>query len=277
MALDQRISFIGGGNMASALVSGLLAAGSVRPERVTVSDVRAEALDTLRERHGVATTQDNARACQSEILVLSVKPQVFPALLTELAPHIDGSKLVISIAAGVPLSAIEARLGASTRVVRAMPNTPALVGAGATAIAAGAHASADDLQVAAQIFASTGISVTVTEDQMDAVTALSGSGPAYVFLLVEAMVDAATQLGLPHDAATLLATQTVFGAGKLLANSGEAAAELRRKVTSPGGTTQAGIAAMEAGLRGALTAGLHAARDRGQELGRAARESLRSG
>jgi pyrroline-5-carboxylate reductase len=274
MALDQRISFIGGGNMATALIQGLLAAKTSRPEQLCASDVRPEALDALRARHGIETTQDNSKACAADVVVLSVKPQVFPALLAELAPHLDGSKLVLSIAAGVPIAAIEKRLGAQARVVRAMPNTPALVGAGATALAAGTRASAADLQVASQIFASVGTTVNVAEELMDAVTALSGSGPAYVFLLVEAMIEAGVQVGLSREAATQLATQTAFGAGKLLAESGEPAEALRRKVTSPNGTTHAGITTMEAGLRAALSAGIAAARDRGRELGREASAKL---
>lgn len=278
MALDQRISFLGGGNMATALISGLLAAGTSRPNRLCASDVNTEALRELRVRHGIETTPDNAHACRSDVLVLSVKPQVFPVLLPEIAPHVRKDQLVISIAAGVPLAVIEAGLGPEARVVRAMPNTPALVGAGATALAPGSRATAADLDVASQIFASVGVTVQVAEDLMDAVTALSGSGPAYVFLLAEALIDAGVRVGLSREQATSLATQTVYGAGKLMAESHEPAESLRRKVTSPGGTTQAGLAAMEAaGLRAALIAGVEAARDRGRELGREASERLRAG
>ncbi len=278
MALDVRISFLGGGNMAGALIQGLLRAGTSRPDQLCASDLRDEALAALRAQHGIETTRDNARACAADVIVLSVKPQIFPVLLPEIAGHIDDKKLVISIAAGVPLEAIEARLGAGARVVRAMPNTPALVGAGATALSAGSRATARDLQVASQIFASVGVTVTVAEELMDAVTALSGSGPAYVFLMAEAMIDAGVNVGLSREQATQLATQTVFGAGKLLASGSESASEQRRKVTSPGGTTQAGIAAMEGkGLREACSAGIEAARDRGRELGREASAKLRAG
>ncbi|HEX7477729.1 MAG TPA: pyrroline-5-carboxylate reductase, partial [Polyangiales bacterium] len=215
MALSQRISFIGGGNMASALIQGLIAAGTARPEQITASDVREAALRELRDKHGIHTTTDNALACGADIVVLSVKPQVFASLLTEIGAKLGADTLVISIAAGVPLSAIEARLG-EARVVRAMPNTPALVGAGATALATGKHATQADGAVAEQIFQSVGITVSVPEELMDAVTAVSGSGPAYVFLLAEALTEAGVRVGLPLEAASKLATQTVYGSGKLL-------------------------------------------------------------
>ena len=275
MALGKRISFIGGGNMATALIEGLLVAGTSRPAELCASDVRPEALQALAQKRGIGTTQDNARACDADVIVLSVKPQVFPALLPELAAHIGPKHLVISIAAGVPLSVIEDKLGANVRVVRAMPNTPALVAAGATAIAAGQHATPDDMTTAQRIFESVGVCVSVPENLMDAVTALSGSGPAYVFLLAEALVDAGVHVGLSQADATRLALQTMFGAGKLLASSSDAPAELRRKVTSPGGTTQAGVGVLEAsGLRDIVKKAVEAARDRGAELGREAAAKL---
>jgi pyrroline-5-carboxylate reductase len=267
MVLSQRIAFIGSGNMAAALLHGLLVTKTTRPELVLASDVREESLAALRARHGIETTSDNVRACAADIVVLSVKPQVFPSLLPQLAPHLAARSLVISIAAGVPLGAIEALLP-NARVIRAMPNTPALVSAGATALAAGARASAADRVLAATIFESVGRVVQVEEGLMDAVTALSGSGPAYLFLMAEALIDAGVQLGLPHEVSVTLATQTLYGASKLLSESSEAADELRRRVTSPGGTTAAGVAQLEAhDFRGAMLACLTAARDRGRELG----------
>jgi pyrroline-5-carboxylate reductase len=275
MTLSQSIAFIGGGNMASALIQGLLATGTARPQQIRVSDVWPEGLATLRDRHGIETTQDNLEACASQVVVLSVKPQVFPALLPELAPHLNEDKLVISIAAGVPLAAIEARLPGA-RVIRAMPNTPALVSAGATALARGTRATAADVQLASAIFASVGRIVEVADSDMDAVTALSGSGPAYVFLLVEALTNAGAQLGLAPEVAATLAAQTIYGAGKLLHESDEPPSELRRKVTSPGGTTAAGIAALEKhDFAGVIAACLRAARDRGRELGDAAAKQLK--
>lgn len=274
MALSQGIAFIGGGNMANALIQGLIATQTARREQILVSDIRAEGLASLRDRLGVRTTLDNRIACQSDIVVLSVKPQVFPTLLPAIAPNLAPSTLVISIAAGVPLAAIEAALPHS-RVVRAMPNTPALVSAGATALALGARATQDDLTLATKIFASIGVVVQVQDEQMDAVTALSGSGPAYVFLLAEALAAAGAQLGLAPDVAAKLATQTIHGAGKLLAESHDGPGELRRKVTSPGGTTAAGLAALEArDFAAAINACVTAACERGRELGRSAAESL---
>lgn len=272
---DRRIAFIGAGNMASALISGLLARGSARPDTLLASDLREEALQTLAREHGIATTHDNASACAADVIVLSVKPQILPAVLSELAPRIGRDALVVSIAAGVPLAVIEGQLP-GVRVIRAMPNTPALVGAGATAIAAGVHAVPADLQTARAIFESVGVVVEVPEAQLDAVTALSGSGPAYVFYLAEALVEAGSGVGLPQDVATTLALQTVYGAAKLLHESAEAPAELRRKVTSPGGTTEAGVKALDGlQVKAAFQACVTAARDRGAELGRDALARLK--
>jgi pyrroline-5-carboxylate reductase len=267
MALSERIAFIGGGNMASALIQGLLSTQTATPERLLVTDVRPEGLAALHQQHGIATATDNRQACASDVVVLSVKPQVFPVLLPELAPLLPERVLVISIAAGVPLAAIEALLPKS-RVVRAMPNTPAMVLAGATALAPGSRATASDMALATAIFASVGEVVQVPDSQMDAVTALSGSGPAYVFLLAEALIAAAAELGLPSETATTLAIQTIYGAGKLLRESTDAPDVLRRKVTSPGGTTAAGIAQLEShDFAGAVRACIAAAQARGSELG----------
>jgi pyrroline-5-carboxylate reductase len=261
MALTQSIAFVGGGNMASALIHGLLATGTIRPEQVLASDVRAESLAALRERHGIETTSDNLRACAADVVVLSVKPQVFASLLPELAP-------------GVPLRSIELLLPAA-RVVRAMPNTPALVTAGVTALAAGARATDADRALASTIFESVGKVVHVPEEHMDAVTALSGSGPAYLFLVVEALIAGGRQLGLDPDVARTLAAQTLYGTGKLLVESGEEAEVLRARVTSPGGTTAAGLAVLEnCGLRGVIAMCLDAARNRGASLGAEAAAKL---
>lgn len=276
MALSHTIGFIGGGNMASALIQGLISTQTARPEQIAVSDVRDDGLTPLRERFGVQTTRDNLAACTRDVVLLCVKPQVFPQLLPEIAPRLGPSTLVISIAAGVPLAAIETRL-ARSRVVRAMPNTPALVSAGATALAAGARTTPEDMKLARAIFESVGKVVEVDDAAMDAVTALSGSGPAYVFLLVEALTAAGKQLGLAPEVAATLANQTLHGAGVLLQQSGEAPSELRRKVTSPGGTTAAGIAALEQrDFAGVIAACLQAACARGHELGEVAAAQLAS-
>ena len=274
MALSQGIAFIGGGNMATALIQGLIATHTARREQLLVSDIRQEGLVHLRDKYGVRTTQDNRAACHSDILVLSVKPQNFAELLPTIAPHLAPSTLIISIAAGVPIEAIEAALPQS-RIVRAMPNTPALVSAGATAIAPGSKATQEDMALATKIFVSVGQVVHVEEAQMDTVTALSGSGPAYVFLLAEALAAAGAELGLAPEVSSVLAAQTIYGAGKLLTESPDAPAELRRKVTSPGGTTAAGVAALEArDFAGAIAACLRAASARGAELGKDAATSL---
>lgn len=276
MALTQSIAFIGGGNMATALIHGLLHTGTAHAAQVLVSDVREEGLAQLRERYAVSTTHDNREACRRDVVVLSVKPQIFATLLPEIAAHAGAGTLVISIAAGVPLAAIDACLPRA-RVIRAMPNTPALVSAGATALATGARATAEDLALATTLFASVGRVVEVPDSQMDAVTALSGSGPAYVFLLAEALASAGAELGLTPEVARELAAQTLFGAGKLLTESAEPAQELRRKVTSPGGTTAAGIAALESHqFVQAVGACLRAAAARGKELGATAAADLQA-
>jgi pyrroline-5-carboxylate reductase len=269
MPLTQRVAFIGAGNMAAALIEGLIASRTCAPSAIRASDPRADALAALAGRHGFVAAQSNAAAARdADIVVLAVKPQVFAPVLAELAGALAHGPLVISIAAGVSSTAIEAKLGANLRVVRAMPNTPALVGAGATAIASGTHAGASDLDLAETLFRSVGTVVRVEERYLDAVTALSGSGPAYVFLLVEALAEAGVSAGLPSDVAAALAAQTVYGAGKLLHASSDPPATLRRNVTSPGGTTQAGIERLEArGLREIVTDAVLAAARRGAELG----------
>jgi pyrroline-5-carboxylate reductase len=277
MALTQRIAFIGAGNMAMALIEGLIAAKTVAASSIVASDPRAD-LQQLAAKHGFTAAASNLDAVRAaDVVLLCTKPQSFPAMLPEIAPALDHSPLVISIAAGVALAAIEAKLGASVRVVRSMPNTPALVGVGATAIAPGARATDADMHIAEAVFRAVGIVQRVEERFMDAVTALSGSGPAYVYLLAEAMTEAGIAAGLPADVATALAAQTVTGAGKLLGASSEPPATLRRKVTSPGGTTQAALETFEAGgFRALVTQAVLAATKRGQELGADAAKKLAS-
>ena len=269
MTLSQRIAFIGAGNMASALIEGLLGAKTCAPEHILATDVRADALAALAARQGIRTTADNAVAVRdADVVVLATKPQVFDTLLPELAAHVDASKLVLSIAAGVSTAVIERQLGAGVRVVRAMPNTPALVRTGATAIAAGTHAGPQDMELAETVFRSVGIVERVPEALMDAVTGLSGSGPAYVFLMIEALTAAGVGEGLPQKTAAALVVQTVLGAARLLQESGETPEALRRKVTSPGGTTAAGIERFEqGGFRDLIADAVRRATERGAELG----------
>ncbi len=277
MTLDKKIAFLGGGNMAGALIKGLLGAHACRPEDILVTDVREDRLAQLRREHGVATSTDNASAATwADVVVLATKPQIFDRLLTQIERAVRPETLVISIAAGVPVSAIEGRLPAGTRVVRTMPNTPAIVEAGATAIAAGTHATTDDLAVARAIFSSVGVVVQLDESLVDAATGLSGSGPAYIFLIIEALSDAGVKVGLHRDSALLLAAQTVLGSAKLLIDTGEHPGRLKDMVTSPGGTAIAGLHTLEAGgLRTTLMNAVEAATRRAQELGELTVEKLK--
>ncbi|HEY4719777.1 MAG TPA: pyrroline-5-carboxylate reductase [Candidatus Methylomirabilis sp.] len=267
---DKRIAFIGAGNMGEALIKGLLAAGTVRPEQLMASDVRRDRLETIRRAHRIEIFADNREAAaKAQILVLAVKPQVMDEMLDGLRGAVVEDHLLLSIAAGIRTASIEAKFAHPTRVVRVMPNTPALVRAGASAIAPGRHATAQDLTIARQIFETVGRVVQVDERLMDAVTGLSGSGPAYVFVLIEALADGGVRVGLPQDVATLLAAQTVLGAARMVLETGEHPARLKDMVTSPGGTTVAGLQILEqAGLRGSLVAAVEAATRRAQELGR---------
>src|ERR1044071_1929791 len=246
------LSFIGAGNMAEAMIRGLLRGNVVAPGDVVASGPRAERMRELADAYGIRTTTNNREAAASRIVVLSVKPQILSKVLDEVADAIDAEALVISIAAGVPVAAIQARLPGGTRVVRAMPNTPALVDAGATAIARGEHARESDLDDAKKIFDSIGITVILDEYLLDAVTGLSGSGPAYVFLILEALRDAAVKVGLsprtaPRRAAQLLAAQPVLGSAKLLIETNEHPGRLKDMVTSPGGTAITGLQTLENG------------------------------
>jgi pyrroline-5-carboxylate reductase len=265
---DKTIGFLGAGNMAGALIKGLLHAGAVPPSRIWASDVKPERLAHLAKTHGIQTTTDNhALVRASDVLVLAVKPQVIDRVLDTIEIDVGGH-LVVSVAAGVPLEALEARLPRSTRVVRAMPNTAATVLAGATAIAPGPHATEEDIETTRALFRAVGEVVVLEEAQLDAVTGLSGSGPAYVMLMIEALADGGVKVGLHRDTALLLAAQTVFGSAKLLLETGEHPGRLKDMVTSPGGTAIAGLHTLEAGgLRRTLIDAVEAATHRAEELG----------
>jgi pyrroline-5-carboxylate reductase len=266
--LDKSIAFLGGGAMAEALVRGLVKSGA-RPERLTATGKRPERLEELARGYGVRTTLDNLSATrEAEIVILSVKPQAMGQLLDQIAPAIDPHKVVLSVAAGVPIAAIERMLGAGVRTVRAMPNTPALVGAGACALSAGPHATPEDLAFAVSLFQAVGTAVVVDENLLDAVTGLSGSGPAYIFLVIEALSDAGVKVGLPRHTALRLAAQTVLGSAQLLIETRAHPGQLKDQVTSPGGTAIAGLHTLEAGgLRTTLINAVEAATHRAQELG----------
>jgi len=265
---NQRIGFIGAGNMATALLRGLLRAQRVTPEQIRISDVDGAKREQCAKAHGVQAAASNAELCAwASTLVLAVKPQSLPGVLKECAASLQPSSLVISIAAGVRSLTIGDAL-ASARIVRAMPNTPALVGAGATALCAGPRASASDVEFARSLFDACGRSVVVDETHMDAVTGLSGSGPAYVMLVIESLADGGVAAGLSRETALLLATQTVLGSAQLLLESGEHPATWKDRVTSPGGTTAAGLAALEGGrLRYTIGRAVQHATRRAHELG----------
>jgi pyrroline-5-carboxylate reductase len=265
--MESKVVFIGAGNMAEAIVSGMVNAEFCAPEKIVLADIRSERLSELQADLGVRVSTDNRVVQNAEIVVLAVKPQVMDEVLKGIKPYVRKETLVISIAAGIPAAKIEGALGEGTRVVRVMPNTPALIGKGASAIAAGSLADEADLEVAEAILGCVGLTVRVEEKELDAVTALSGSGPAYVFYLLESMLAAAEEMGLGKETARTLALQTVEGAARLMKDSGEEAAELRAKVTSKGGTTHAAISSMEeSGVKPAIIAALKAAKDRSIEL-----------
>ncbi|GAC1539347.1 MAG: pyrroline-5-carboxylate reductase [Myxococcales bacterium] len=268
MVTDKKLGFIGVGNMGEALVKGLIASKAAAPSQILVSARRPERVGKLVELYGVRGGSNAEVARQSDVLVLAVKPQILDAVLRGIAQDVTRDRLVISVAAGVPIAAIERRLSPPMRIVRAMPNTPATVGAGATAIALGEHATDQDLATAKTIFDSVGLTVVLDEVQLDAVTGLSGSGPAYIFLIIEALADAGVKVGLSRRSALELAAQTVFGSAKLLLESGQHPGLLKDGVTSPGGTAIAGLHTLEAGgLRNVLMTAVEVATRRSRELG----------
>ena len=274
----RRLGFLGAGNMSGALIKGLLHAKVLPPERIVASDVKGERLAELREAHGIRTTTDNhALLRESDVLVLGVKPQAIDKVLTEIGAELRPDQLVVSVAAGVPIDALEARLPPGSRVVRSMPNTPAMVQAGATAIAGGTHATEDDLRLARELFEAVGRVVVLDEGLLDAVTGLSGSGPAYVMLIIEALADGGVKVGLHRDTALLLAAQTVFGSAQLLLETGEHPGRLKDMVTSPGGTAIAGLHTLESGaLRKTLMDAVETATRRAAELGQEMSAKLRA-
>lgn len=278
MTLGKKIAFVGAGNMAGALIKGLLKAGACNADEIHAVDVRPARIEELISAHGIRAGLDIREACAwADIVVLSVKPQVFDRVLPVVGAAIGRETLVVSIAAGVPVRAIELRVPTGTRVVRTMPNTPVLVDAGATAIAAGTHATEDDLALTCRIFDSVGITVVLDESLLDAVTGLSGSGPAYIFLVIEALSDAGVKVGLRRDDALLLAAQTMLGSAKLLIETGEHPGRLKDMVTSPGGTAIAGLHTLEAGgLRTTLINAVESATQRSAELGAQMTERLES-
>ena len=269
MLAHKRIAMIGAGNMAEAMIRGLLSAGAVTSASLIATGPRQQRLDELQSMYHIETSRHNVRAvAQADIVVLCVKPQIFAQVLQEIAPALNEKAVVISIAAGVPIAVIESYLREGTRVVRAMPNTPARVLTGATAISAGRTATELDMQCVQAIFEAIGFVTQVEESQLDAVTGLSGSGPAYVFLIIDALADAGVKVGLPRYKALKLSAQTVLGSAKLLLDTGEHPGVLKDAVTSPGGTAIAGLHTLEeGGLRTTLINAVVAATNRSRELG----------
>lgn len=266
--LTQKISFVGGGRMAEALISGVLSSKGCQADQVYVADPDTVRLDHLKRRYGIQIGLTNHEAAVSgEVVVLAVKPQITAEVLKEIG-DVLGQRLVISVIAGVRLGRILEACGPQARVIRAMPNTPATVGEGMTALAIGPGVGENDVACARRIFESVGRVVRLDERFMDAVTGLSGSGPAYVFLMIEAMADGGVKMGLPRETASLLAAQTVLGAARMVLETRQHPASLKDQVASPGGTTIAGLHRLEqGGLRGLLIDAVEAATKRSQELG----------
>lgn len=267
----RAIGFVGGGNMAGALIKGLLAAGLYRPEQLWASDVDAQRRNALRRRFRVGVTADNVALVRaSKVIVLAVKPQIMDAVLAELRQAVTPAKLFLSIAAGVSTARVEAGLGGGARVLRVMPNTPALLGKGMSVLVRGQHATAADERLGLRLLRAVGQAVAVADEKLlDAVTGLSGSGPAYVYLFAEGLIAGGIAAGLPAPLATQLALQTLTGAAAMLQETGSSPETLRAMVTSPGGTTLAGLGALDArGFKDAVAAAVVTATRRSEELGR---------
>jgi len=261
------LGFLGSGKMASALVNGIIRSGAAKPSEVLVSDVHAATADKLSKATGANIAATNsALAHGADAIVLCVKPNDALDALGEVGPALHG-KLIVSIVAGLDAKSLESAAGNGARVIRVMPNTPALVGQGAAAYALGSSATEQDAEIVEKILRGVGLAVRVKESLLDAVTGLSGSGPAYVFTVIEALADGGVLMGLPRDLALKLAAQTVAGAALMVRETGEHPAVLRDQVTSPGGTTIAGLEELESGgLRSALISAVRAATERSRQL-----------
>jgi pyrroline-5-carboxylate reductase len=265
----MRIGFIGAGNMAEALMKGIISAGIATKDEVVAGEVVKERREYIARTLNVKVTSDNVEVARSaQILLFAVKPQQMPTVLEELKPYLSPDHLIISIAAGIKISYIESRLNAGVRVVRVMPNQPCLVGASASAFTSGKFAKPEDKDFVLRVLKSVGIALPVDEKLLDAVTGLSGSGPAFVYVVIEAMADGGVLSGLPRDVAVKLAAQTVLGAAKTVLETGIHPAAGKDMVASPAGTTIEGLRVLEeAGVRGAFIDAVEAASKRSTELG----------
>ena len=270
MFRELKIGFLGGGNMGEAMIKGLIAASLLKAEQVNVFDVSASRMEHLSTAHGVQLSPDTGHlANSSRLIVLAVKPQVMPIVLKELRSHLSHHPLVISIAAGVPIAALAQGLGPGVRIIRVMPNATALVLEGASALARGPGATDDDMAQALALFQAVGRAMEVDEALLDAVTGLSGSGPGYILLVLESLIDAGVLMGLPRQVARELILQTAVGTAKMVQETGKHPAELKDLITSPGGTTIRGLRILEdRGVRGALLSAVEAATLRSMELGK---------
>ncbi len=269
MLKGKKVGILGIGNMGEALLRGLLEGHVCTPEQLICSDVRLERMAAIRERYGVRGTPNNSQVTrESEILIFAVKPQIMKPVLEEVSKELDLSKLIISIAAGISLESIESGSGKDLRLIRVMPNICVSVREGMSAIASGKHVREHDLQIAKTIFDSVGKSLFVEEVLLDAVTGLSGSGPAYIFLIVDALADAGVKQGLSRSDALIMASQTLLGAAKMLIETAEHPGKLKDSVTSPGGTAIAGLHTLESGgLRTTLINAVEVATQRSKTLG----------
>lgn len=266
---ELKVGIIGVGNMGLALMRGMLDSGLIKPQNLWITNRRKKRSETIAADYGVQIAQSNSDcAKRADVVLLAVKPQLFPKVLAEVGPSID-DQLVVSVAAGISIAQMEAAFPANARVIRAMPNTPALIKQAATAIASGAHATEEDMERAETIFSKIGIVRTVEEYQLDAITGLCGSGPAYIFLIIEAFADAGVKVGLSREIATELAVQTLQGSARLLQETREHPGKLKDQVTSPGGTAIAGLHTLEeGGLRTTIMNAVEAATLRARELGK---------
>lgn len=268
MGIQGRAGFIGGGKMGEALVKGLLGSGIMAAGQIGIFDSDAKRMEYMKNTYSVQIYGNNAELVKnSDIILLAVKPQIMDIVLSEIRALVSHNKLVISIAAGIPLAFMEGRLPEGTRIIRVMPNTPALIGEGAAALAGGNRVTPEDISLCKDMFCAVGKAVVVEEKYLDAVTGLSGSGPAYVFAFMEALVDAGVKLGLSREVSRVLTLQTVFGSAKMALSSGEHLSQLKEMVTSPGGTTIAGLHVMaRAGFHGIVMDTVQTAADRSLEL-----------
>ena len=268
---EKKLSFIGGGNMEEAMLRGLLKKKIFTPKQVLVSEPRKDRTKSLSQKYRIRVTSDNKAAVRfGGIIILAVKPQIMREVLQELAGVVTKKHVVISIAAGISTLFIASQIGKDKRIIRTMPNTPSQIGEGAIALCGGGKSTPNDIRVARDLFAAVGTTVIIPEAHMDAVTGLSGSGPAYIFLIIEALTDGGVKMGISRENAQALVLQTIIGSGRMVLETGDHPSKLKDLVTSPGGTTIAGLHVLEEkGIRGALINAVVAASERSRELSQA--------